>query len=306
MKTVNNVTELVGRTPIVKIQKLLPTNAANLYLKLEYFNPSGSVKDRTALNMIEVAEKNNELKPGGTIIEPTSGNTGIGLAMIAAVKGYKCIIVMPNNVSKERIKILKAYGAETILTPVEKSMQGAIDKVNELKDEINNSFVPNQFKNPANPDIHRKTTAIEILNQMDYNLDAFVASAGTGGTITGTGEILTEKLPQIDIYTVESENSPVLSGGKPGNHNIPGTGPGFIPENLNTSIYKKIYTISDDKVNETTHLLASKEGLLLGPSSGATVWAAIQVAKKLKKNKNVLAIAADTGLRYLSDDYFKN
>lgn len=304
MKTVNDITELVGRTPVVKIQNLLPENAAELYLKLEYFNPSGSVKDRPALNMIKTAEKNGKLKPEGTIIEPTSGNTGIGLAMIAAVKGYDCFIVMPDNVSIERIKMLKAYGAEVVLTPAEKSLQGAIEKAQELRSNIKNSFIPQQFENPANPEAHRKTTALEILKQMDNNLDAFVACSGTGGTITGTGEKLLEKIPDLKIYTVESENSPVLSGGKPGPNNIPGTGPGFIPDTLNTDIYQKVFLISDEKVKEMTRLLASREGLFLGPSSGAAVWAAIKVAKSLAQNKKVLTIAPDTGQRYLSGNFF--
>ncbi|MFW6270525.1 MAG: cysteine synthase A [Bacillota bacterium] len=304
MKTVNDITELVGRTPVVKIQNLLPENAAELYLKLEYFNPSGSVKDRPALNMIKTAEKNGKLKPEGTIIEPTSGNTGIGLAMIAAVKGYDCFIVMPDNVSIERIKMLKAYGAEVVLTPAEKSLQGAIEKAQELRSNIKNSFIPQQFENPANPEAHRKTTALEILKQMDNNLDAFVACSGTGGTITGTGEKLLEKIPDLKIYTVESENSPVLSGGKPGPNNIPGTGPGFIPDTLNTDIYQKVFLISDEKVKEMTRLLAFREGLFLGPSSGAAVWAAIKVAKSLAQNKKVLTIAPDTGQRYLSGNFF--
>lgn len=304
MKVVNNITELIGETPVVKLQNLNDKNGADVYVKLEYFNPSGSVKDRPALNMIKKAEKNGKLKAGGTIIEPTSGNTGIGLAMIAAARGYNCIIIMPDSASEERINILKAYGAEVILTPAQNLMQGSIDKAHEIKKEIDNSFIPNQFKNPANPAIHKKTTALEILEQMDYQLDAFVASAGTGGTISGTGQKLKKELPELKIYTVESKNSPVLSGGKPGPHKIPGTGPGFIPETLDTKIYDKIYHISDQKVIEITRKLAAEEGLLLGPSSGAAVWTALQVAANLGPDKKVLAIAADTGQRYLGGAFF--
>lgn len=304
MKVVDNITELIGETPVVKLQNLNNKNGADVYVKLEYFNPSGSVKDRPALNMIKEAEKNGKLKTGGTIIEPTSGNTGIGLAMIAAARGYKCIIIMPDTASQERINILKAYGAEIVLTPAQNLMQGAIDKAHEIKAKTDNSFIPNQFENPANPAVHKKTTAIEILEQMDYQLDAFVASAGTGGTISGTGQKLKKELPQLKIYTVESENSPVLAGGNPGPHKIPGTGPGFIPATLNTKIYDKIYHISDQKVIEITRKLAAEEGLLLGPSSGAAVWTALQVAEDLGPDKKVLVIAADTGQRYLGGEFF--
>jgi len=304
MKVVNKITELIGETPVVRLQKMASKNDAAVYVKLEYFNPSGSIKDRPALNMIKEAEKENKLKKGGTIIEPTSGNTGIGLAMIAAANGYNCIIIMPDSASQERIKILKAYGAEVVLTPAQKLMQGAIDKAQELKRKIDNSFIPNQFKNPANPAVHQKTTALEILEQMNGQLDAFVASAGTGGTISGTGNKLKEKLPELKIYTVESENSRVLAGGQPGPHKIPGTGPGFIPQTLDSTIYDKIYHISDSEVIETTRKLAAEEGLLLGPSSGAAVWTALKVAKNLDPEKKVLAIAADTGQRYLGGEFF--
>jgi cysteine synthase A len=224
--------------------------------------------------------------------------------MIAAARGYNCIIIMPDSASQERINILKAYGAEVVLTPAQKMMQGAIDRAHELKSKINNSFIPNQFENPANPAVHRKTTALEILEQMNGQLDAFVASAGTGGTISGTGNKLKEKLPELKIYTVESENSPVLAGGQPGPHKIPGTGPGFIPQTLDSNIYDKIYHISDHNVIEITKKLAAEEGLLLGPSSGAAVWTALQVAKNLDPEKKVLAIAADTGQRYLGGEFF--
>ncbi|MFW6007566.1 MAG: cysteine synthase A [Halanaerobiales bacterium] len=305
MKTVNNITELVGETPVVKLNKITSDLSADIYVKLEYFNPSGSVKDRPALNMIKTAEKQGNIKPESTIIEPTSGNTGIGLAMVAAAKGYRCIIVMPESVSEERIKILKAYGAEVHLTPARDSIQGAIDKTRKLAEEIDNSFIPDQFNNPANPGIHRKTTAKEILKQMDYQLDAFVATAGTGGTITGTGETLLKEIPDLKIYTVESENSPVLAGGEPGPHSIPGTGPGFIPDTLNTEIYQKIFHISEKQVLETTRSLAKKEGLFLGPSSGAAVWAAEKIAENMEPAQKVLTIAADSGQKYLSEKYFK-
>lgn len=303
-RLVNNVTELIGDTPAVRINRLLDDNAAELYVKLEYFNPSGSVKDRAAFNMILQAEKDGLLQPGATIIEPTSGNTGIGLAMNAAAKGYKAILVMPDNMSKERINILKAYGAEVVLTPAEKRMPGAIEKALELKEQIPGSFIPQQFENGANPDIHRTTTALEILEQMEGRIDAFVASSGTGGTITGTGETLRERMPGIEIYVVEPKGSPVLSGGKPGKHKLVGTSPGFVPEILNTEVYDEIFQVEDDDALNTVRDLARKEGILVGPSAGASVWTGIQIAKRLGKGKRVLCIAPDTGERYLSMDIF--
>lgn len=303
-KVVNNVSELVGHTPVVKLQRLAPKQCAEIFVKLEYFNPSGSVKDRAALNLIVEAKKQGLLKDGATIIEPTSGNTGIGLAMNGAVFGYRVILVMPNNMSKERIALLKAYGAEVVLTDSALKMKGALDKALELAKDIPNSFIPNQFENSANPNIHRHTTAIEIIQQFEGQLDAFVASAGTGGTITGTGEVLRERLPQIQIHVVEPLGSPVLSGGQPGSHKLVGTSPGFIPKILNTSIYDDIIKVSDEDALHTMRLLAKQEGLLLGPSSGATVWAAIEVGKKLGPGKKVLCIAPDTGERYLSTGIF--
>ena len=304
MKIANDITELIGKTPMVKLNKMTTDSSANIYVKLEYFNASRSVKDRPAFNMIKNAEKSGELQPGGTIIEPTSGNTGIGLAMIAAVKGYRCILVMAEGVSSERINIMKAYGAEVVLTAEKDSLSGAIAKANELAAQIDNSFIPDQFNNPANPDAHRKTTAQEIIETFNKKLDVFVSTAGTGGTITGTGEELLKKIPDLDIYTVEPENSPVLAGGKPGSHNIPGTGPGFIPDVLNTDIYKKIFHISDQDVIKMVHKLAQKEGLLLGPSSGAAVWTALQVAQNYNQNIKILAMAPDTGERYLSQNVY--
>nr|WP_240421435.1 cysteine synthase A [Paenibacillus periandrae] len=303
-RMVNNVTELIGDTPAVRIRRLAGEDDAEVYVKLEYMNPSGSVKDRAAYNLILQAELDGLLKPGATIIEPTSGNTGIGLAMNAAAKGYKAILIMPDNMTKERINILKAYGAQVVLTPAAERMPGAIRKALELRDQIQDSFIPQQFENKANPDIHRTTTAVEILEQMEGRLDAFVATSGTGGTITGTGEVLREKLPAIRIYVVEPKGSPVLSGGEPGPHKLVGTSPGFVPAILNTDVYDEIVQVSDEDALNTTRQLATQEGILVGPSAGASVWTALQVAKKLGKGKRILCIAPDTGERYLSMDIF--
>jgi cysteine synthase len=302
MKVVNNITDLIGETPVVRLNKLIPENAADVYVKLEMFNPSGSVKDRAAYNMIKVAEEEGLIKPGDTIIEPTSGNTGIGLAMTAAAKGYRAILVMPDNMTKERINILKMYGAEVVLTPSARKMPGAIEKAIELQNDIPGSFIPQQFENKANPDIHRSTTALEIFNQMDGQLDAFVATAGTGGTITGTGEVLKEKIPGLYIAVAEPKGSPVLSGGKPGAHKLVGTSPGFVPRILNTEVYDEIMQITDEEAVDTFKRLASEEGIFVGPSAGAAVYASIQLAKRLGKGKKVLCIAPDTGERYLSMD----
>ncbi|CQR47567.1 Cysteine synthase [Paraliobacillus sp. PM-2] len=304
MRVVNNMTELIGETPIVKLNRLVPKDAADVYVKLEMFNPSKSVKDRAAYNMIKMAEENGLLKPGSTIIEPTSGNTGIGLAMTAAAKGYKAILVMPDNMTKERMNILKAYGAQVVLTPSDEKMPGAIKKAKQLVSEIPNSFMPQQFENPANPDVHRNTTAQEIYHQMDKQLDGFVATAGTGGTITGTGETLKELLPDIYIMVVEPKGSPVLSGGKPGKHKLVGTSPGFIPDILNTSIYDEIMPIQDDDAIDMFKQLGEKEGIFIGPSGAAAVFAAINLAKRLGKGKRVVCIAPDTGERYLSMNLF--
>lgn len=303
-KVVQNITELIGDTPAVKLRRLAGEQDADVYVKLEYFNPSGSVKDRAAYNLIAQAEQDGLLKPGSTIIEPTSGNTGIGLAMNAAAKGYRAIMVMPDNMTKERINLLKAYGAEVVLTPAAERMPGAIRKAQELQWEIEGSFIPQQFENRANPDIHRRTTALEILEQMEGRLDAFVATAGTGGTITGTGEVLKERLPGIGIYVAEPKGSPVLSGGQPGPHKLVGTSPGFIPPILNTDVYDEIFQVSDEDAIETTRRLAAEEGILVGPSSGASVWTALQVARRLGPGKRVLCIAPDTGERYLSMGIF--
>ncbi len=303
-KMVNNITELIGDTPAVRINRLTGENDGEVYVKLEAFNPSGSVKDRAAYHMIAEAERLGLIAPGDTIIEPTSGNTGIGLAMNAAAKGYRAILVMPDNMTKERINLLRAYGAEVVLTKAEDRMPGAIKKAEELNRAIPRSFMPQQFRNRANPDIHRKTTALEILQQTSGRLDVFVASSGTGGTITGTGEILKEHLPDLDIYVVEPKGSPVLSGGKPGPHKLVGTSPGFIPEILNTNIYKEIIQVADEDAVQTVRDLAAKEGILVGMSAGATVWASLMLARKLGKGKRIMAIAPDTGERYLSMDVF--
>ncbi|MGG4441534.1 cysteine synthase A [Brevibacillus fortis] len=304
MSVYQNITELIGNTPMVRLRRMVPEGAAEVFVKLEKFNPSGSVKDRAAYNLILTAEQAGLIQPGDTIIEPTSGNTGIGLAMNAAAKGYRAILVMPDNMSKERINILKAYGAEVVLTPSELRMPGAIAKAQELQKEIPRSFIPQQFENQANPDIHRTTTAEEIFAQTNGQLDAFVATAGTGGTITGTGEALREKLPELYIAVVEPKGSPVLSGGKPGPHKLVGTSPGFVPQILNTSIYNEIIQIADEDALQSMRQLAALEGILVGPSSGASVSAAITIAKRLGVGKRVVCIAPDTGERYLSMNLF--
>lgn len=303
-RVVNGIHELIGNTPIVKLRRLSGPDDAEVYVKLEKFNPSGSVKDRAAYHMIVEAEKAGQLADGSTIIEPTSGNTGIGLAMNAAARGYRCILVMPDNMTKERISILRAYGAEVVLTPAAEKMPGSIRKARELAENIPDSFIPMQFENVSNPDIHRKTTAIEILQQMDCRLDAFVATAGTGGTITGTGEVLKEHVPDLRIVVVEPKGSPVLSGGEPGPHKLVGTSPGFIPPILNQSVYDEIVQCEDEDALRTMRDLAAKEGILVGPSAGGAVYAALQEAKKLGAGKRVVAIAADSGERYLSMDIF--
>ncbi|KRD93821.1 cysteine synthase A [Priestia megaterium] len=307
MKVVNNMADLIGETPLVKLNRLQPANGASVYLKLEFFNPSRSVKDRAAFNMIVEAEKAGLLNENSTIIEPTSGNTGIGLAMNAAARGYRSILVMPDTMTQERINLLKAYGAEVVLTPGDEKMPGAIRKAEELTKEIPNAFMPMQFENNANPDAHRKTTAkeiIEAMNELGKDLSAFVATAGTGGTITGTGEVLRENYPNMTVHVVEPAGSPVLSGGRPGKHKLVGTSPGFIPDTLNVDVYDEILKIKDEQAYDITRRLASEEGILVGPSSGAACYAAIEVAKKLSPDQVVVCIACDTGERYLSSDLF--
>ncbi len=307
MRVVNNIADLIGNTPLVKLNHLPSKTGADVYLKLEFMNPSGSVKDRAAYQMIIQAEKDGLLKKGSTIIEPTSGNTGIGLAMNAAARGYKAILTMPDTMSKERINILKAYGAEVVLTPGDEKMPGAIQKAHELVKEIPNSFMPMQFENDANPEAHRLTTALEIKEALDsigLSLSAFVAASGTGGTITGTGEKLRELYPDVSVHVVEPAGSPVLSGGKPGPHKLVGTSPGFIPPILNQDVYGEILKIEDQDAYIVTRRLAREEGILVGPSSGAACFAALEVAKRLSPDDVVVAIACDTGERYLSTDLF--
>jgi cysteine synthase A len=307
MNVVNNMADLIGETPLVKLNRLQPADGASVYLKLEFFNPSRSVKDRAAFNMIVEAEKAGLLNENSTIIEPTSGNTGIGLAMNAAARGYRSILVMPDTMTQERINLLKAYGAEVVLTPGDEKMPGAIRKAEELTREIPNAFMPMQFENNANPDAHRKTTAkeiIEAMNELEKDLSAFVATAGTGGTITGTGEVLKENYPNMTVHVVEPAGSPVLSGGRPGKHKLVGTSPGFIPDTLNVDVYDEILKIKDEQAYDITRRLASEEGILVGPSSGAACYAAIEVAKKLSPDQVVVCIACDTGERYLSSDLF--
>lgn len=308
MKVVQNIADLIGDTPLVKLNRLAPAEGADVYVKLEFYNPSKSVKDRAAYHMITEAEKAGLLKEGATIIEPTSGNTGIGLAMNAAARGYRAILVMPDTMTQERINLLKAYGAEVVLTPGDEKMPGAIAKAKELTESIENGFMPMQFENHANPDAHRQSTAIEIaeaMEQIGKPLAAFVATAGTGGTITGTGEGLRTYYPDLDIHVVEPAGSPVLSGGKPGKHKLVGTSPGFIPEILNTDIYNEIHKIEDEQAYDIARRMASEEGILVGPSSGAACYAAIEVAKKLSPDQVVVCIACDTGERYLSSDLFR-
>jgi len=302
----NNILSTIGCTPTIKLNKLAPKNAAQVLLKLESFNPGGSVKDRIAWNMIEQAEKQGNLKKGMTIIEPTSGNTGIGLAMVAAVKGYSIVFTMPETMSMERRMLLKQFGAQIILTPGDKGMVGAVMKAHEYAD-TNDCFMPQQFENEANPEIHRKTTAQEIIHDFQDNvLDFFVVGIGTGGTITGAGQVLKEKYPDLQIIAVEPEDSPVLSQGKAGPHKIQGIGAGFIPDILNLDIIDEIITVKNEDAFKTAKNLCLKEGVLAGISSGANTWAAIEVAKNAGKEKNVLAILPDTGERYLSTALFED
>ncbi|MDP0488656.1 MAG: cysteine synthase A [Fusobacterium sp. JB020] len=306
---VKNVLELIGKTPILKLNNVCGNSyccedMADIYIKLEGKNPGGSIKDRVALNMIEKAEKEGLLKENGTIIEPTSGNTGIGLVYIGRLKGYNVKIVMPDSMSQERINIMKAYGGEVILTPGKLGMKGAIEKAEELTKEIENSFMPGQFDNLANPEIHYNTTAEEIIE--DFNdLDAFVAGVGTGGTIVGNGKKLKEKYKNIKIYAVEPNESPVLSGGKPGPHKIQGIGAGFIPEIVDLDVIDHVVKVESEDAFETCRVVGKNEGILFGISTGANIYAAIEVAKKLGPGKKVLTVSPDGGEKYLSTDLYK-
>jgi cysteine synthase A len=301
-QAVETILDLIGNTPMVRLQRLAPADAATVWVKLEAFNPGGSVKDRISKAMIEAAEESGALKPGGTIVEPTSGNTGIGLAMTAAVKGYRVILIMPDTLSVERRALLRAYGAELILTPGATGMTGAIAKAEELV-RVHGHFMPLQFANPANPEIHRRTTAAEILDQVGH-LDAFVSGVGTGGTITGVGEILKDILPDVQVVAVEPAGSPVLSGGPAGKHKIQGIGAGFVPDVLNVDTIDEIIRVTDDDASETAQRLARCEGILAGISAGAAAWAATQVAQRLGEGKVVVAVLPDTGERYLSTGLF--
>ena len=306
-KVYNSVTELIGGTPLLKANNFIKANdiKANIYVKLEYFNPAGSVKDRIAKAMIEQAEKDGKLKPGATIIEPTSGNTGIGLASVAAARGYKAILTMPETMSVERRNLLKAYGAKIVLTDGSKGMKGAIAKAEELAKETPNSFIPEQFANPANPAAHEATTGPEIYNDLDGKVDAFIAGVGTGGTVTGVGEYLKSQNPNVKVVAVEPATSPVLSEGKAGPHKIQGIGAGFVPEVLNTQIYDEIMPIDNEVCFTTAKLLAKKEGVLVGISSGAALKAATILAERPEnKGKTIVALLPDSGDRYLSTALF--
>ena len=297
-----NINALIGNTPLVQLNQLTQGLPARVAVKLEFFNPAGSVKDRIAIAMVENAEKTDKIKAGSTIVEATSGNTGIGLAMVCAAKGYKLVIIMPESMSKERRMLLRAYGAELILTPASEGMSGAIAKAEELvKNNPDTHFMPRQFDNPANPEIHRQTTAEEIWRDTDGKVDIFLAGVGTGGTLTGVGEVLKARNPNVQIYAVEPANSPVLSGGEKGAHVIQGLGAGFVPSILNTQIYGNVITVTNEDALATARALAEKEGILAGISSGAAAWAALELAKKPENaGKLIVTVLPDFGERYLS------
>jgi cysteine synthase A len=307
-KIVQNVTQIIGDTPLVRLNRIVPKGSAEVYVKLEFQNPGASVKDRIGNSMIEQAEKDGKLKPGDTIVEPTSGNTGIGLAMVAAAKGYKAILVMPETMSVERRSLLRAYGAQLVLTPGSEGMKGAIRRAEEIHAENPHYFMPQQFNNQANVKVHRETTGpeiVEAIHSLDGKLDAFISGIGTGGTITGAGEVLRKSFPNIKIYAIEPAASPILSGGKPGPHKLQGLGAGFIPEILNTSVYDEIVTVENEEAFETARRAAREEGILGGISSGAAIFAALKVAKELGAGKRVVAILPDNGERYLSTPLYQ-
>lgn len=299
-KPVDNIVKVIGNTPVVKLNNVVGEDAADLYVKLEYQNPGGSVKDRIALAMIEEAEQAGKIKPGDTIVEPTSGNTGIGLAFVCAAKGYKAVFTMPETMSQERRNLLKAYGAEVVLTPGSEAMKGAIKKAKELKEEFG-YYEPQQFENPANPRVHELTTGPELVEQFDgQTIDAFLAGVGTGGTLSGAGKVLKEKYPDINLVAIEPEDSPVLSGGEPGPHKLQGLGAGFIPDTLNTNIYDEIIKVGNETAMDMSRKVAKEEGILGGISSGAAIYAAIEKAKSLGKGKTVVTVLPSNGERYLS------
>jgi cysteine synthase len=306
MQAHKQITELIGRTPLVRLNQLSPEGGAIIYAKVESFNPGGSVKDRICLNMINEAERQGKLKPGGTIVEPTSGNTGIGLALIAAVRGYKLILVMPESMSMERASLLSSYGAQLVLTAAWEGMKGSIKEAESIVAQNPSYFMPDQFSNPANPAMHRQTTALEIWEALDGRIDAFVAAVGTGGTITGCGEIFKQRNTHVRVVAVEPSGSPVLSGGDPGPHKIQGIGAGFVPKVLNRAILDGVVTVTDDQAYQTAKLLAKREGLLVGISSGANVFAAQKIAQEVGAGKNVVTILCDTGERYISIEKYFN
>jgi cysteine synthase A len=301
-----DITELIGGTPLVRLNRLSKPGGATIYAKVESFNPGGSIKDRICLNMINEAERLGKLKPGGTIVEPTSGNTGIGLALVAAVRGYKLILVMPESMSMERASLLSSYGAQLVLTAAWEGMKGSIKEAESIVAQNPSYYMPDQFSNPANPDMHRKTTGPEIVNALDGRVDAFVAAVGTGGTITGCGEVIRQRNPDAKIVAVEPSGSPVLSGGDPGPHKIQGIGAGFVPKVLNRTLLDRVVTVTDDEAYQTAKLLAKKEGLLVGISAGANVFAAQKIAEELGPGKNVVTILCDTGERYISIEKYFN
>ncbi|APX72236.1 cysteine synthase A [Companilactobacillus allii] len=304
-KIADNITELIGDTPIVKLNKVVPDDAADVYVKLEFFNPGSSIKDRIALAMIEDAEKSGKIKPGDTIVEPTSGNTGIGLSLVSAAKGYHLIIMMPDTMSVERRKLMQGYGTKLVLTPGSEGMGGAIKRAKDLAEE-KGYFLPMQFTNPANPAIHEKTTGKEIIDAFgDDSIDAFVAGVGTGGTLSGVSHALTKKYPDITIYALEAAESPLLKEGKTGPHKIQGISAGMIPDTLDQDSYSDIVEVTSDQAIQTAQEVSKKEGFLPGISSGANIYGAIQIAKKLGKGKKVVTVAPDNGERYLSTDLFK-
>ncbi|MBN98672.1 MAG: cysteine synthase A [Gemmatimonadetes bacterium] len=305
MRRANDVLELIGATPIVRLNRVVEEGAAEVWGKLEAANPGGSVKDRIALAMVEAAAAAGQLRPGGTIVEPTSGNTGIGLAMVAAVKGYRLIVTMFDTASLERRMQMQAYGAEVILTPAAEGMRGAVDKALELKSQHPDYFLPQQFTNFANPEIHRRTTGREILAQMDDDIDALVAGVGTGGSVSGIGEVLKEALPRVQVIAVEPQGSPVLSGGEPGFSYIEGIGAGFVPQVYNPQAVDEVRTISDDQAYKMARRLAREEGLLVGISAGANAFKAVEVARELGAGKKVVTILCDSGMRYLSTRVFE-